>query len=138
MADRVNKTAPSKGDVATFIAAVADDRRRRDAQVLVEFMRELTGQPAVMWGTAIVGFGSRHYRYESGREGDVAAVGFAPRKAQTVLYVTGDLSQYEDVLTRLGKHQTGKGCLYLTGVDDVDATALREIVLRSYRMAIPR
>lgn len=135
MADAGNKTAPTQGDVDAFIEAVADDRRRHDARTLVGLMGEVTGQVAVLWGSSIVGFGSRHYRYASGREGDVPAVSFAPRKAQTALYLTGGLSEYEDVLSRLGAHQTGKGCLYLTRVDAVDRAVLREIIARSYRAA---
>lgn len=94
-------------------------------------MGEVTGQPLVMWGTSIIGFGSRHYRYASGREGDTAAVGFSPRKAQTVLYVTGGLELYEGLLSLLGPHQTGKGCLYLKRVDQAGSQTLRDIVDRS-------
>jgi hypothetical protein len=89
----------------------------------------------VLWGTSIIGFGSRHYRYESGREGDTAAVGFAPRKAQTVLYLTGGLDLYEDLLARIGPHATGRGCLYLRRADQADPQALRDIIDRSYRTA---
>ncbi len=135
MTANTNKTAAGDGDVRAFIDTVADDQRRRDAQLLVDLMSEVTRQPAVMWGTSIVGFGSRHYRYESGREGDIAAVCFSPRKAQTVLYVTGGLELYDDLLAQLGPHQTGKGCIYLKRVDQVDPGALREIVARSYRAA---
>jgi Domain of unknown function (DU1801) len=135
VADGSNKTAPTDGDVSVFLNAVIDNQRRRDAQLLLDVMREVTGQPPVMWGTSIVGFGSRHYRYASGREGDVAAVGFSPRKAQTVLYLTGGLEEYGDLLSRLGQHQTGRGCLYLKRVDQADADVLRAIVARSYRSA---
>ncbi len=137
MAETENKTQPTEGDVDAFIAAIADDRRRRDALTVVRLMREVTGQPAVLWGTAIIGCGSRHYRYASGREGDVPAVGFSPRTAQTVLYLTGGLSEYEDALSRLGPHQTGKGCLYLKRVDDVDLMVLWEIIGQSYRTVSP-
>jgi hypothetical protein len=89
----------------------------------------------VLWGTAIVGFGSRHFRYDSGREGDVPAVSFSPRKAQTVLYLTGALAEYEDLLSQLGPHQTGKGCLYLKQVDQVETAALQQIATRSYHAA---
>ena len=133
MADGGN--LPAGADVAGFVAAVADDRRRRDAEALVELMGEVTGQPPVLWGTSIVGFGSRHYRYPSGREGDTAAVGFSPRSASTVLYLTGAVEDYADLLAGLGPHRTGKGCVYLTRVDQVDATALRAVVARSYRAA---
>lgn len=135
MADRANKTTATDGDVGAFLESIADDQRRGDAKLLVNVMGEVTGQPAVMWGTSIIGFGSRHYRYSSGREGDTAAVGFSPRKAQTVLYLTGGLEEYEDLLAGLGPHQTGKGCLYLKRVDQVDTQALRAIVARSYNAA---
>lgn len=135
VADSSNKTTATDGDVGAFLGSIADDQRRGDAQLLVKLMGEVTGQPAVMWGQSIIGFGSRHYRYPSGREGDVAAVGFSPRKAQTVLYLTGGLDEYEDLLTRLGPHQSGKGCLYLKRVDQADEQALRAIVARSYNTA---
>lgn len=130
-----NRTVPTGADVGAFIDSVPDDRRRRDAASLVELMGDVTGQPPALWGSSIVGFGTRHYRYASGREGDVAAVGFAPRKAESVLYLNGDLAEYADLLARLGPHRTGKGCLYLKHVDQVDAGTLREIVERAYRAA---
>jgi hypothetical protein len=133
MAD--NKTTATDGDVTAFVDAIADEQRQRDARLLVDLMREVTGQPPVMWGASIIGFGSRHYRYASGHEGDTAAIGFSPRKAQTVLYLTGPLDEYQDLLDRLGKHTTGKGCLYLKRVEQADAQALRDIVARSYRTA---
>lgn len=134
MAD--NKTTATDGDVGAFITTITDDQRRSDSRLLVELMREVTGQPPVLWGTSIIGFGARHYRYPSGREGDTTAVGFSPRKAQTVLYLTGDMELYADLLARLGQHTTGKGCLYLKRVDQADPQALRDIVDRSYRTAM--
>jgi hypothetical protein len=119
-----------------FVEGVADERRRAEARRLVELMGEETGQPAVLWGQSIIGFGSRHYRYESGREGDVPAIGFSPRKAQTVLYLTGGVEAYQDLLARLGPHTTGKGCLYLKRLDTVDDTVLREIVGRSFHLPL--
>jgi hypothetical protein len=130
-----NKTAATDDDVAAFLGAIADEQRRSDAHLLVDLMSEVTGQPPVMWGTSIIGFGSRHYRYPSGREGDTAAVGFAPRKAQTVLYLTGGMELYDDLLAQLGQHTTGKGCLYIKRVDRADPRALRALVDRSYRTA---
>jgi hypothetical protein len=135
VADRSNKTTATDGDVGAFLDAIADEQRRGDARLLVDLMREVTGQPPVMWGTSIIGFGARHYRYSSGWEGDTAAVGFSPRKAQTVLYLTGGMDEYEDLLARLGQHQTGKGCLYLKRVNQTNTQALRDIVARSYRTA---
>ena len=130
-----NKTKATAADVDTFLGTIADDQRRSDARLLVGLMSEVTGEDPVLWGTAIVGFGSHHYRHESGREGDIAAVGFSPRKAQSVLYLTGDLADYDDLLARLGKHKVSKSCLYLTRVDQADQQALREIVDRSFRAA---
>ncbi|HEX6353330.1 DUF1801 domain-containing protein [Actinophytocola sp.] len=135
MANTPNKTTPTTGDVDAFITTITDEQRRRDAHLLVALMREVTGQPPVLWGSSIIGFGSWHYRYASGREGDTAAISFSPRKAQTVLYLTGGMDQYEDLLARLGEHTTGKGCLYLKRVDQADHRTLREIVDRSYRTA---
>ncbi|WP_308120761.1 DUF1801 domain-containing protein [Paractinoplanes bogorensis] len=121
--------------VEAFLATIGDEQRQRDARLLVALMGEVTGEPPAMWGTSIVGFGSRHYKYESGREGDVAAIGFAPRKAQTVLYLTGDLAAYGKMLELLGPHTLGKGCLYVKRVDQADQAALREIIARSFAAA---
>lgn len=128
-----NKTTATDGDVDAFITTIADEQRQSDARLLADLMKEVTGQPPVLWGTAIIGFGSRHYCYPSGREGDTVAVGFSPRKAQTVLYLNGGMDLYEDLLSQLGQHTTGKGCLYLKRVDQADQRALRAIVDRAYR-----
>jgi hypothetical protein len=135
VADAPNKTAATDGDVDAFVQAIPDEQRQGDARLLVDLMREVTGQPPVLWGTSIIGFGSQHYRYPSGREGDTVAVGFSPRKAQTVLYLTGGMELYEDLLTQLGQHKTGKGCLYLKRVAQADPEILRDIVDRAYRTA---
>ncbi len=134
MADSGNKTTANDGDVGAFIAGIGDEQRRHDAGLLVELMREVTGQPPVLWGTSIVGFGSRHYRYASGREGDVAPISFSPRAAQTTLYLSGAMTEYTSLLERLGPHKLGKGCLYLKRVDQADAGALRDVVALSYRI----
>ncbi|GLW94116.1 DUF1801 domain-containing protein [Actinokineospora globicatena] len=127
---------PTTSDVPEFLTTIPDARRRADAESLVALMTEVTSHPAVLWGTSIIGFGSRHYRYETGTEGVTVAVGFSPRKAQTVLYLTGSLDDYADLLTTLGKHSTGKSCLYLKRVDEADPTALRAIIARSYEAAL--
>jgi hypothetical protein len=135
MADNANKTVPTGAEVEAFVAGIADEQRRRDAQALVALMTEVTGQPAVMWGSAIVGFGSWHYKYATGREGDIPAVSFSPRKAQTTLYLLGELDDYAAELATLGPYTTGKGCLYLKRVDKADPVALRALVERSWRAA---
>lgn len=121
--------------VSDFLDAIPDERRRAEARLLAALMTEVTGEQPALWPSSIVGFGTYHYKYDSGREGDTIAVGFAPRKAQTVLYVTGYLDGYADLLAKLGPHTGGKGCLYLRHVDRVDAAVLREIVARSYANA---
>jgi hypothetical protein len=127
-----NQTTPTGGDVTAFVASIADENRRADAELLISTMSEVTGQPATMWGPSIVGFGTQHLKYASGRELDYFRIGFAPRKAQSVLYVNGGFQAYQDLLPRLGKHSTGKGCLYLKKVIDAEPDALRELIDRSY------
>jgi hypothetical protein len=128
-------TVPTDASVDDFLAAVPDERRRADAKRLRTILQEVTGEPAVMWGPSIVGFGSYRYAYGSGRTGDWPLAGFSPRKQQLVVYLVGG---YEDrhasVLARLGPHQTGKGCLYLKRLDDVDESVLRELVERTVRV----
>jgi len=131
-------TVPTDADVVAFIDAVDHPVRRADAHVLLDLFREVTGEPAVMWGSAIVGFGSYHYRYESGREGDSAATGFSPRKAQSTIYLVDGFDTYGELLGRLGPHTLGKSCLYLKTLTDVDLDVLRELVGRSYRAVTSR
>jgi len=122
--------------VQPFLAAVADEHRQADARRLCALMEEVSGEPPAMWGAGIVGFGSYHYRYASGREGDAPLVAFAPRKAQLVVYlVDGYEERYPRVLARLGPHKTGKACLYLKRLTDVDEAALRELVERTVRVS---
>jgi hypothetical protein len=121
--------------VAAFLAQVPDERRRADAHRLCALMREITGEPPVMWGTSIVGFGSYHYRYASGREGDSALASFSPRSQHLVIYLVGEFEdRHRSALARLGPHKTGKGCLYIKRLDDVDTEALRELIDRSVRV----
>jgi hypothetical protein len=118
-------------DVRTYLENVAPPKRRRDAETLVDLMRQVTGQEPRLWGT-VVGFGSYHYRYTSGREGDAAAAGFAPRKAATTVYVMDGVAAHADLLEELGLHSTGVGCIYIRELEQVDLDVLRAIVARSY------
>jgi hypothetical protein len=122
-----NKTQASPASVDDFLAGVEPAQRREDARAVREMLARVTGEPARMWGPAIVGFGSYHYRYDSGREGDMCRIGFSPRKAQTVLYIPGGFPRYEQLLERLGKHSTGKGCLYIKRLVDVDTDVLETL-----------
>ncbi|HEX8654914.1 MAG TPA: DUF1801 domain-containing protein [Allosphingosinicella sp.] len=125
------KTRPTQVNVDDFIAAVEKPGRRADAEVLRDLMERVTGERATMWGPTIVGFGSYHYRYASGHEGDSPRIGFSPRSANLVLYV-GGFPEYEALLASLGKHKSSKACLYLGKLTDVDLAVLEEIVRRTY------
>jgi Domain of unknown function (DU1801) len=118
--------------VRTYLEGVTPEKRRRDAVTLLELMSRVTGEPPQLWGS-IIGFGQYHYKYESGREGDVAAAGFAPRKAATTIYLVDGIGRYEEQLKQLGPHATGVGCLYIKDLDKVDLSVLEVIVAESYR-----
>lgn len=131
-----NKTKPTDADVDAFIDAVPSDRRRDEARTVLALMREVTGEEPAMWGPSMVGFGSVHYRYDSGREGDMFAAGFSPRKTALTVYLAEGFDEREDLLDRLGPHTTGKSCLYLKRLDAVDLDVLRTLVEISYRHAL--
>ena len=126
-----NKTKATHVSVAEFIAAVPHPTRRSDGAALVAMFERVTGEPATMWGPSIVGFGSYHYRYPSGHEGDMCRVGFSPRGANLVLYV-GGFPDYAALLDRLGKHKTSKACLYVAKLADIDVEVLEHIVRRTF------
>ena len=129
------KTLPSEQSAEAFIARVPSQARREDAQRLCGLLMEWTGEPPVMWGAGVVGFGRYRYRYDSGHEGTAALVGFSPRKANLVLYLVGGVQdRYPGLLERLGPHKVGKGCLYLRRLDDVDREVLRALVERTVRV----
>lgn len=127
-----NKTLPGAGDVAAFIASVADERQRAEAETLCEILSRVSGHPPVLWGPSIIGFGSYHYRYDSGREGDMCRIGFSPRKGQTVLYIVDGFPSHADILARLGKHKTGKSCLYVKRLDELNRPVLEELISQSW------
>ena len=126
-----NKTKPTKVSVTAFIEALTDQTRRADARALVKLMQSATGERPKMWGPSIIGFGSYHYKYDSGREGDMPIIGFSPRKAATVLYNVCGFSGSEALRAKLGKHTTGKGCLYSKKLGEVDQQILETLVLKS-------
>lgn len=131
MAENGNKTRKTDASVQAFLESVEDPRKREDCFALVALMAEVTGHEARMWGDAIVGFGDYHYKYASGREGDWFLAGFAPRRQDLTVYITAGFDAYGPLLDRLGKHKTGKSCLYLKRLADVDLAVLRELVQRS-------
>jgi hypothetical protein len=125
------KTRANGDDVEAFLDSIADTVRQSDAREVCGLMANATRAPAVMWGSAIVGFGSRRLRYDDGREVDWMVIGFSPRKANTTLYLSGGVDRYADLFVKFGKHTTGKGCLYLKRLSDVDRDVLAEVISRS-------
>jgi hypothetical protein len=134
----VNKTIPTKASVTAFIDALPNESQRTDAKSLVKLMQSVTGQKPSMWGPSIIGFGTTHYVYESGREGDMPLIGFSPRKPALVLYNSMAFTGAEELLTKLGKHTTAKGCLYIKKLADVDQEVLKALVVKSVDAARQR
>jgi hypothetical protein len=135
MAKAQLKTTPTRRSVAGFLAKV-EKARRQDCQTILDLMRSATGAEPEMWGPSIVGFGRYRYRYQSGREGEWMVIGFSPRKSDLTLYVMPGTDAFPDLMKRLGKHKTGKSCLYIKTLDDVDVGVLRELIAQSVaRMA---
>lgn len=124
-----NKTRATEASVAGFIANVESEERRGDCEALVALMETITGEPAVMWGPSIVGFGRYHYRYASGREGDAPLAGFSPRKGDISVYLSCDAAAASALLATLGRHRIGKSCLYLRRLADVDMAVLEQLVV---------
>ncbi|MFE3291994.1 DUF1801 domain-containing protein [Rhodococcus sp. NPDC059234] len=122
------KTQPTGDSVDGFLAALADDTKRADSERLIEMMRAATGEPPILWGSSIIGFGNRHYRYASGHEGNTALIGFSPRAAAVTLYLSLNFEDHSDALARLGKHRLGRGCLYVKRLSDVDESVLKSLI----------
>ena len=133
-----NKTKPTKLSVAAFIDALTDPARRADAKTLLKLMQSAAGEKPKMWGPSIIGFGSYHYRYDSGREGDMPIIAFSPRKAATALYGMTGFSDAASFLAKLGKHTTGKGCLYIKKLADVNQHVLEALVVKSLAAKLAR
>ncbi|WP_129794108.1 DUF1801 domain-containing protein [Sphingosinicella sp. CPCC 101087] len=125
------KTKPSEISVDAFLDAVPDPVRREDARKVRAMMERVSGEPARMWGPAIVGFGTYHYRYASGHEGDMCRIGFSPRAKELVLYLSSDAPRHQALMDRLGRHRTGKSCLYIKRLADVDECVLEALVAES-------
>lgn len=126
-----NKTKETEASVETYLAAIADETRQADCRVLVELMSKVTKAPAKMWGTGIVGFGSYHYKYESGHEGDSCILGFASRKGDISLYLVAGFPGSDALFEKLGKHKRGKACTYVKRLSDIDRKVLEEILAGS-------
>jgi len=127
------KTAPTKASVRAFLDTIDNDQRRTDCETLLRMMKKVTRTNPVMWGTSIVGFGTYHYQYDSGREGTWFLTGFSPRKQALTLYVMAGFQHYPTLMKKLGKHSTGSSCLYVKRLDDLDLDVLQELIRESVR-----
>jgi len=125
------KTTQNDKSVTAFLNGIADEKKRQDSFTILELMQQVTGLEPKMWGDSIVGFGTYHYKYASGRQGDSPLTGFSPRKQNLTLYITSGFDQYEALLQDLGKHKTGKACLYINKIADIDLQVLKELVEQS-------
>lgn len=127
------KTKPNDKDVNKFLNNIVDVKKREDSFEILKIMKNITGIDPKMWGDSIVGFGSYHYKYSSGREGDWFLVGFSPRKQNLTLYIMSGFEQYEEILSKLGKVKIGKSCLYIKNLDQIDKEALRDLIRLSVK-----
>jgi hypothetical protein len=129
MAD--NKNKQNEGDVLAFLNSVEHPKRKEDSFAIMDMMKEITGEEPKIWGKSMVGFGSYHYTYASGREGDWFITGFSPRKQNMSLYIMPGFERYDELMEKLGKHKTGKSCLYINKLEDVDIEILKELITAS-------
>jgi len=125
------KTKPTEKSVEEFLNAIPEESQRKDALAIFKLMKDVTKKKPKMWGPSIIGFGEYHYRYASGREGDWFLTGFSPRKQNLTLYIMAGFARYDDLMKKLGKYKTGKSCLYIKKVDDIDLSILRELITLS-------
>jgi hypothetical protein len=128
-----NKTQPTKSSVSAFLNKIKDKSLREDCFAIIDMMKKVSKSEPVMWGSAIIGFGKYHYVYESGREGDTVVIGFSPRKQNISIYLMGGLNNVKDELPQLGKYKTGKGCLYIKSLSDVNVPALKKVFAKAYK-----
>ena len=127
------KTKPTDKSVVDFLKQVEKPKKRDDSFEILELMKEVTQEEPIMWGDSIIGFGSYHYKYASGREGDMPLTGFSPRKQSLTLYIMSGFDKYEKLLEKLGKFKTGKSCLYINKLEDVDKSILKELITESVK-----
>ncbi|MCA9741820.1 MAG: DUF1801 domain-containing protein [Deferribacteres bacterium] len=125
------KTAQNEASVEVFLDSVEHEKRRQDCRTVVELMKEVTGEQPKMWGASLIGFGSYHYKYDSGREGDWFLTGCSPRKQSLSIYIMAGFRRYDELLGKLGKFKTGKSCLYVNKLEDIDLDVLRELIADS-------
>lgn len=127
------KTKLNKASVEKFLDGVKDEKKREDCFKVLDLMKKITKEEPKMWGTSIIGFGSYHYKYESGHEGDMCIAGFSPRKQALTIYIVPDLLKYQNLMSKLGKYKTGLSCLYIKKLEDVDTKVLKELISESFK-----
>lgn len=125
------KTKPTDNSVEAFLNSIEDAKKREDSFAILNLMKEITQSEPKMWGSSMIGFGNYHYKYESGREGDWFLTGFSPRKQNLTLYIMAGFDRYDELMAKLGKYKTGKSCLYIKKLDDIDPEVLRELIQQS-------
>ena len=125
------KTKPNDQSVEDFLNKVPDEKKRQNSFAILELMKQVTGDKPIMWGDSIIGFGTYKYKYASGRQGEWPVTGFSPRKQNLTIYIMSGFDEYDDLLTQLGKHSTGKSCLYIKKMEDIDQDVLRELISKS-------
>ena len=133
MADANNKTQQTDASVEAFLNSIGDDQQRADSFKLLELFKRVTGEEPKMWGPSIIGFGLRHLKYESGREMDWMITGFSPRKGTLTLYIMDGFKRYDELMASLGKHKTGKSCLYIKRLSDVDLDVVEDLIADSVK-----
>ena len=126
-----NKTQPTRVSVESFIDKIEPEQKRDDCRAIAKMMEEASGEEATMWGPSIIGFGSVHYQYESGRSGDICKIGFAPRKQNIVLYMAGIVGVHDADLEKMGKVKTGVGCIYINKLEEIDTKVLQKLIKKS-------
>jgi len=132
MAKYENKTKPNKGSVIEFLNSIEDEQKRKESKKVIKIMKMITSEMPILWGTSIIGFGNYHYKYESGREGDYMKVGFSPRKQNLTIYIMNGFKKHEKLMDQLGKYKTGKSCLYIKTLDDINLEVLEQLIKDSY------
>jgi hypothetical protein len=133
MAKYQAKTTPTESSVADFIKTLPDAQRQKDAKAIIEIMQKQSGFAPKMWGPAIIGFGNYHYKYESGHEGDSPLIGFSPRKAEFALYLSSAFEKRDELLKQFGKHKTGKACIYIKKMEDINVDVLKKMIAASLK-----
>jgi hypothetical protein len=125
------KNQRNNANVIAFLESIENPKRKKDSYMVLGLMKKITKSDPAMWGPSMIGFGSYHYKYASGREGDWFLTGFSPRKQRLAVYIMSGFKKYDDILTRLGKYKTGKSCLYINKLEDIDMSALEELISAS-------